>query len=291
MKIHLIILFLICAFCNGKAQTYFEYVDSADNLIKQEKWAQAENVVISALKSMPANKLNYLLWSNLGEIRIRQENTEGALEAFTIGLASSPNNTSLLIKRASAYLSINRVREGMEDIDNCLRIDSTLLWPLKMKGLLLLDNCETNDNFSKEKLSEKLHEAETYFMKLKKLDSNSYEAYLGLGKIEAMRGNSVLAERYFRKSIELKPDNLTYFYLILLNIENNNPVQAKSDLSIALKRYPKDGNLFLLRAAINKITFQNEAALADKKIAINYGADPHLVDRFFSNYSPLKSKK
>ena len=90
----------ICAVLSGMAQTYIQYVDSADNYIKRENWEAAERMTIAALRLKPANKLNYLLWSNLGDIRTRQQNYEGALEAFEIALASAPRKELILNNRA-----------------------------------------------------------------------------------------------------------------------------------------------------------------------------------------------
>ena len=89
-KFLILSLVTICAVLSGMAQTYIQYVDSADNYIKRENWEAAERMTIAALRLKPANKLNYLLWSNLGDIRTRQQNYEGALEAFEIALASAP---------------------------------------------------------------------------------------------------------------------------------------------------------------------------------------------------------
>ena len=50
---------------------YMACVDSADYYIKKELWQDAEYFTLKALKTEPGNSANWLLWSNLGEIRMR----------------------------------------------------------------------------------------------------------------------------------------------------------------------------------------------------------------------------
>ena len=47
-------------------RTYIELADSADNYMKRERWEDAERMIMGALRHEPANRSNWLLWSNLG---------------------------------------------------------------------------------------------------------------------------------------------------------------------------------------------------------------------------------
>lgn len=137
-KFLILSLVTICAVLSGMAQTYIQYVDSADNYIKRENWEAAERMTIAALRLKPANKLNYLLWSNLGDIRTRQQNYEGALEAFEIALASAPRKELILNNRAYTYLQMGEAEKALADIDCSLSLDSVQEWPLRIRGSLNL---------------------------------------------------------------------------------------------------------------------------------------------------------
>ena len=250
------------------AQTYMQYVDSADYYITRELWEDAERVTIAALKLSPGNKLNKYLWSNLGEIRCSCENYDGSLQAFEIALASDKTNSDILSKRAYTYLKMGNQEKALEDLNSALLSDTILEWPLKMRGLILLGTGE-------------LDKAEKDFTNLKQHFPNNPEAYKGLGKILATKGDNKNAISMLRKSLELNQDEDTWFYLIVINIEDGNLNEAKEDLYIALKRYPRCGNLYLLRGVIHKLQYENDAALIDKKIAIDYGADKILIDKYF----------
>lgn len=266
-KLSVILTIIVCAILPGMAQTYMEYVDSADYYIRNERWKDAERATISALRSMPANKLNFHLWSNLGDIRTRLADYDGALQAFEIGLASNPGSTKLLCNRAYTLLACGRTEEALNDINRALANDSTLEWPLKMRGIISLGKGEYDT-------------AEKDFRTLRRHFPENADAYSGLGKIEAMKGNADEAVRMLRKSLDIEQNEETWFYLVLVNIESDRISAAKEDLFTALKRYPRSGNLYLLRGVIHKKNFENDAAMIDKKIARDYGADPHLIDRF-----------
>lgn len=260
----IIITFSMISCLQTTAQTYIQYVDSADYYIRRELWNQAEDMTIKALKTMPANKLNYLLWSNLGDIRSRKGDNDGALQAFDIALASSENNATILAKRAYVYLSKNDIENALIDINRSLQIDSVQEWPLQARASIRLNNG-------------KYEEATSDFKSLHRHFPNNYEAYTGLGKIASARGDVKEAENCFRRSIALKDSEEARFLLILLLINNDKVSEAKEELLVSLKRYPRAGNLYLLRGVIHKINFENESAMIDRKIALDYGASPELV--------------
>ncbi|MDE6339406.1 MAG: tetratricopeptide repeat protein [Muribaculaceae bacterium] len=274
MKLNYLIIaiFYVCVTFPGVAQSYIECVDSAEYYIKRERWNDAERMTISALKQKPANKINYQLWSNLGDIRTALEEYDGALQAFEIALTTVPakERARILNNRAFTLLRIGKENEALKDIEESLALDSLQEWPLKMCGII---------NLNKQNYIT----AEKCFISLKNHFPDNPAAYEGLGKIEGTKGNNIKAVDYFRKSLELNQDENIWFYLILVNIESDKIPEAKEDLLIALKRYPRSGNLYLLRGLIHKKNYENEEALIDKKIASDFGADPHLIERFFPN--------
>lgn len=260
-----IFIFLLLS-ANLSAQTYIQYVDSADYYIRREMWNDAEQMTIKALRTMPANKLNYLLWSNLGEIRNHQGDNEGAIQAFDIALASQPENASILAKRAYVYLSAKDMENALADINLSLKLDSVQEWPLQTRGNLMLNNGKYN-------------EAEKDFNSLRHLFPKNAEANTGLGKIASARGENKKAEEFFRRSVELEDTEEARFLLVLLLINNGEVPKAKEELLTALKRYPRSGDLYLLRGVIHKINYENESAMLDRKIALDYGASPSLVNQ------------
>lgn len=267
-------MILVCT-VPGMAQTYAECVDSADYYINREMWNAAERMTVKALRQKPALKVNYILWSNLGDIRAAKGEYEESLQAFDIALTSAPDKEKarILNNRSYTLLKIGKEDEALADMSESLALDTVQEWPLKMRGIINLNRRKFGD-------------AEKDFQSLKRHYPRNAAAYTGLGKIAASKGDSDKAMEYLRKSLELEQDEDTWFYLVLINIESDNFSQAKEDLLVALKRYPRSGNLYLLRGLLHKKNYENNAALIDKKIALDFGADQHLVERFFP--SPQK---
>lgn len=147
MRRHLLTLFLImvCASLGGAqslSERYVACVDSADRHIAAGRWRLAEADIVNALRTEPANKNNYLLWSNLGLVRMQLDDLRGAVEAFDIGLVSAPNSTVLLANRGRALLSDNRPVEARADFEKLLSLRPDD--PVALEGLADICMAERN---------------------------------------------------------------------------------------------------------------------------------------------------
>ncbi len=130
-KIILSLIMTVCALLSG-AQTLpehaVEYADSADRYIRNENWVDAERMIVNALRLEPANKSNYLLWSNLGIVRDRIGNTRrrapGVRHRSRIG---APLHRAS--RQQSLYLNENRTRQGgLEEISTSRLSSTPLCW-------------------------------------------------------------------------------------------------------------------------------------------------------------------
>ena len=67
----LAVAFIFAAYppMTASSPRYLALVDSADNYIKRERWTDAEQTLLSALRLEPGNFTNSLLLSNLGVVR------------------------------------------------------------------------------------------------------------------------------------------------------------------------------------------------------------------------------
>lgn len=248
--------------------TYLALADSADNYIKRERYADAERVILQALKTEPANPSNYLLFSNLGIVRTHLGNIKGALDAYEIGLARAPKSTALLTNRAYTYLADGKNDEALADFNAALQKDSLLQWPLKMRGYILLAKGD-------------LSGAKKDFTSLMRNFPKETEALMGLGKISLAENDTDSALQYFQKALEEEPQEDAYFYVALCYLEKEKLTEAIDIIRKGLKKYPDAGNLYLMRARWHQLNFRNEDALVDKKIALDNDADAQLVEKYF----------
>lgn len=271
-------LFLVLPIFQANAQTshdmylsdpevalqYELYIDSAANFASRQKWKDAERCTLEALRINPADRSNWLLWANLGEIRSRLGDNEGAIEAYTIGLSRNPESPKMLTGRASVLLLENRNEEALEDIESVLKIDEKAEWPLMIRGFMLLGQG-------------KLDKAKEDFTKLTEYYPDYTPGYEGLARACVAEDNWQEALKFCDMAIE-KDSNPDLWYLkVSLLADHDKLSEASEALREAMKKYPRNGNLFLLRAYIHKLSFRNEEMEIDMKLAKEYGADPHLI--------------
>lgn len=266
---NILIFFLFLSVFSSGAQnltaTYVELADSADYYISKKMWPEAERVIIKALKHEPANKSNYLLWSNLGIVRENQENYAGAAEAFTIGLSSAPSSTVLLTNRARAYLALNDLPEALNDLENALELDNTLQWPLKMKGLLLV----ATEKYDKAK------ETLKQYMEKYGNDASVTEA---LGDIFGRECNFEEAIKSYKEAYNITSDVDLLNKMLLTAYSAGRIDEMAQDISDGIKAFPHNGTLYLIRALLNKSRFQTNAYESDLKTALNLGVNKDLFN-------------
>lgn len=252
---------------DSSSPQYIALADSADIYIKREKWEQAERVILKALRLEPANFSNSLLLSNLGVVQTRQGRYEEALESFRLGLSLSPNSSTLRNNRARTRIITNDIPGAMEDLDVSLGNDSLQEWPLQMRGLLRIS---LND----------LPGARHDLILLSRLYPGNEIAMSGLGRIAEKEGNPEEALRYYDEALSIKEDPETHSARILLKIGMEKFSDASAEIRKCIDKYPEDPYFYLLRGYLHRLNYRIEEAKADKKIALDKGADPQTVEHF-----------
>lgn len=267
----------VCALLGGAqtlTATYIELADSADYYTRHSRWEDAERVIIKALRHEPANPSNHLLWSNLGIVRERLGNLPGALEAFDVGLASAPRSTTLLTNRARIYMAEGKNSEAITDLSAALDVDTTLQWPRKMRGVLYL----TQGN-AKEALAD--------FAAYKARFGEDADVAEGAASAEAQLGNPEKAMEYYEESLRIEPSQNTLVKMLLTAYSFGMLERYEEKLREGIEKYPRCGELYLLRGTLHKARYEAEKTEIDRKLATEFGASPDLINTLL----PQKSKK
>ncbi|MDE6143844.1 MAG: tetratricopeptide repeat protein [Muribaculaceae bacterium] len=252
---------------NASSPKYMELADSADNYIKRERWSDAESTIISALRLEPGNFSNALLLSNLGVVRTNLGKMEEALEAFRLGLSVAPKSSVIRTNRARTFLLMGDYENALSDINETLEIDSIQEWPLQMRGLLLLGNDE-------------IENARKDFTRLSKLNPRNSTAMAGLARVAEKEGNFNDALKLYDEAINIDDNPETRFSRILLKINMENYSDASQDIVNSIKIYPEHPDFYIARGYLHLLNFRNQEASIDRKIALDKGADPQLVEQF-----------
>lgn len=248
-------------------EKYIQLADSADNLMKRERWADAEPVILQALRLQPGNFGNALLLSNLGVVRTNMGKYEEALESFEIGIAISPNSSVLHTNRARTRLFMSDYAGALDDLNKTLSIDSLQEWPLQMRGLLLL-------------ATDSIGSAKKDFNRLAHLYPDNARAYSGLARIAEMEGKPEEALRLYDEAISIDDDPETRFSRILLKLNIGKLQEANDDIRESLKSYPEVPDFYIARGILHRLNYRYDEAEIDKKIAIDKGADLQFVEQF-----------
>lgn len=263
-----ILMISVCALLSGAQTLNSEYValaDSADRYMEASRWADAERVIERALRVEPANKSNYLLWSNLGMVRLNLERFQDAITAFDIGLVSAPKSVTLLTNRGKAYLALGDASRALSDMEQALQLDSTLQWPAKMKGILLA--AVGNRDAAKSALVE-------YESKYG-VDRSVSET---LGDLWLGENDASQAMDCYKKAYDAEAD-ADLLIKLLLSANVTGKLNDYADLiRLGIDAYPKNGMLHLIRALLYKERYQTDAMESDLKMAREFGVDKQTID-------------
>ncbi len=260
---------LCCGGCNITTilakSPYEAYIDSAENYVKRERYADAARCYRESLRINPGSPLNSKIFANLGVCLTGAGEYTEALEAFDVALVREPESTSILNSRARTWLLMNKPENAMTDLDTSLAIDSLQREPLRMRGQLHM-------------LSHNQAKAATDFKSLALNFPDEAWGYAGQAQCLMAGNNYSDAIPLLEKAIEIddNPDFITS--LATAQIETEHLQEAKETLREAIRRHPREASLYIVRAILHTRLYENEAAALDKKMAIDLGADPTAVE-------------
>ncbi len=267
MKIKKLFFFASLVFSAGMASaqsysySYVERADSAERYIRLERWEDAERNLKAALRLEPGNPGNALLLSNLGYVQSQLGHTNEAIDSYTVSLSIAPRSAVVLSNRGLAYLQAKRYDEAMSDLNASLAIDSVRAMPLRGRGMLRF---ETGD----------IDGAKSDFLKLSKIDSKDPAAFSGLARCFIAEGKWSEALVNLSKALELDPTEELFFLKASVEIDMGELPTAAETLREAIKKFPREGDLYLLRAKLHQLNYRPADAAIDRKTALSLGSDP-----------------
>ncbi len=252
---------------NVAAQGYYALVDSAEFYIGKHEWAEAEKFIGMALKKDPDNQNTSLLMSNLATVQRYQGKNDEALRNYTVALFMTPNAVTLLRNRASLYLDMDSIDKAYADYSRVLELDEYDIEALYNRGVLALEK-------------KKMDESKADFQKIKDISPNSYFAYNGFAMWNKANGNYAKAIENYDVIIKERPSinalaNRAECYLELKQLNS-----AEEDIRNALSTDSRNGYLYLLRARLNKLRFETDAARRDIQLAEEYGVEEAVIKSF-----------
>lgn len=245
--------------------TYYIMIDSAQTMIDQQRWNEAEGYFTRAIAADPTHPANSMLLSNLATLQRYQGRLDDAIKNYTMALDLTPNSVTLLLNRAAAYIETGDNERAQADYERVRHLDPT----------------DVESRYSLGMMAVEVHDyklAEDLFNEIKRISPNSGLASEGLGMLHKSLGHYTKAIELLSEVIKAKPNarllaNRADCYLTQKQLNH-----AEEDIRGALSMTPDDPYLYVLRAKLAKLRFSREDMERDIQQAVSLGLDRTLVD-------------
>ena len=237
---------------------YLNLVEMADFAIAAEDWVTAEESLLSAMRGQPANPANVLLLSNLSIVRYQQGKDSLALATINDALIMAPRSITALNHRARMLKNMGRINDAYRDYQTILGIDSSLVEPRYMHGIIALSNHDYAT-------------AHRDFTKLSTIAPDDAYTIDGMAMYYYYTSEFNKAIPFFSKLLSNNPSIENYSSLIMCHLFLEQLAEASSTISDAMKLYPLEGRFYLHRAYLNHLYYRHNDSDSDIKRAIELG--------------------
>ena len=255
---------------NGTESLYLKKIDEADKACAEGLWHEAENALVEALRAEPANPSNVLLISNLGIIRFNMGQDSLAIATLNDAHSMAPASVTILSNRAKVLAANGYDEEAYLDYSRIIELDSLEISARLPRCLYAL----------------RRHDFRTAKSDMEFMEQNfpgKIETEIAGAAVRSGTGDFAGAIPYYSRILLERKDpeyysGRAYCYLLTGSLQ-----EASDDINSALAITPADGELYLYRAALNKMRYRPADAEADARKAVELGVDKTRATQFLSN--------
>ena len=255
---------------NETESLYFKKIDEADKACAEGLWHEAENALVEALRAEPANPSNVLLISNLGIIRFNMGQDSLAIATLNDAHSMAPASVTILSNRAKVLAANGYDEEAYLDYSRIIELDSLEISARLPRCLYAL----------------RRHDFRTAKSDMEFMEQNfpgKIETEIAGAAVRSGTGDFAGAIPYYSRVLLERKDpeyysGRAYCYLLTGSLQ-----EASDDINSALSITPADGELYLYRAALNKMRYRPADAEADARKAVELGVDKTRATQFLSN--------
>ncbi len=240
---------------------YMQKVDEADKACANGKWEEAEAALMKALELDPENPANVLILSNLGMIQFNLGKDTLAIQTLNEAHSIAPVSVTILSNRAKVLTALGDEESAYKDYGRIIELDTTYISARFHHGLLALKKRDFNT-------------AKKDFEFMERNFPDDDETQIAMATFKSSIGEYAEALPFYNKILLTMKEPEYYGARAYCNLMTNHLQEASDDIAAALELTPDDGELYLYRAALNKMRFRPADATADAKKAIELGIDP-----------------
>jgi tetratricopeptide (TPR) repeat protein len=154
------------------------------------------------------NPYSFTAWYNLGNAYSKQDNFEKAVWAYDYCLLINEQFSPAYFNLGNAYLSLDKYQLSIENFEKCMEFDGE-------DGLALCYIGECYEQLENYDL------AKHYYNRSIEFIPDLPEAWLGLGIVADLEGNTIEGIKLIEKAIELDPSNGSFYHVLAGAYEKN----------------------------------------------------------------------
>ena len=246
---------------------YMQLVSRADSLCAIAAWPEAALTLQHAIASEPSNPGNIQLLSNLGMIHHYMGEDSVAIATLTRAVGMAPASVTIRANRAKVYASAGYEQEAFDDYAHIMEMDSTYV-PARFSHALL---AMRHRMF--QVAQEDIEYMESHF-------KGADETLIARASFLSTLGRYAEAIPFYDEILRNIKAPEYYGARAYCRLMTGELLEASSDIADALALAPDDGELYLYRAALNKMRFRPDDAAADARRAVQLGVDPARAREF-----------
>jgi tetratricopeptide (TPR) repeat protein len=178
------------------------------------------------------NPYSFTAWYNLGNAYSKKEDFEKAIWAYDYCLVINEDFGPAYFNIGSAYLSIEAYQKAIENLDRCIQLDGEDAMALCYMG-------EAYEQVNELSMARKCYSRSI------ELAPALPDAWLGLGIVEDLEGNTEDAMTFLHKAAELDPENPGVYHVLAGAYEKCNDYDVAEEYYLhSLSLDPTDEDCF-----------------------------------------------
>ncbi len=162
------------------------------------------------------NPYSFTAWYNLGNAYSKQENLEKAVWAYDYCILINEEFSPAYFNLGNAYLSLDKYQISIENFEKCMEIDGE-------DGLALCYIGECYEQLENYELAKHYYHRSIDFI------PDLPEAWLGLGIVSDLEGNTIEGIKLILKAIVLDPTNGSFYHVLAGAYEKIEAFEAASE--------------------------------------------------------------
>jgi len=162
---------------------------------------QFEKAIQCYTEFIDENPYSFTAWYNLGNIYSKVNDLENAIRAYDYSCVINEDFSPAYFNLGNAYLSSDKYVEAEECFCRCLEIE----------GDDAMTHCYLAESYEQQGL---LENAREHYNRAISMDASLGDAWLGLGIVCDLEGDTKKGIEFIQKAIELEPLSPSYYYVL-----------------------------------------------------------------------------